>query len=67
VFGVALDFCVSYVVNGLANRPGIEVTLLKDAAKGLQSRPDNEIHEQFRRMGVAVTTFCECRRQLACG
>lgn len=67
VFGVALDFCVSYVVNGLAKRPGIEVILLKDAAKGLQSRPDDEIYEQFRRMGVAVTTFDEFRRQLACG
>lgn len=67
VFGVALDFCVSYVVNGLAKRPGIEVILLKDAVKGLQSKADDEIYEQFRRMGVAIMTFDEFRRQLACG
>jgi len=67
VFGVALDFCVSYVVNGLAKRPGIEVTLLKDATKGLQSRRDDEIYAEFRRMGVTVTTFHEFTGRQACG
>ncbi len=67
VFGVALDFCVSYVVDGLAKRPGVEVVLLKDAVKGLQSRPDDDIYEEFRRMGVAVTTFDEFKRRQACG
>ena len=67
VFGVALDFCVSYVVKGLAKRSGTGLTLLRDAVKGLQSRPDDEIYDEFGRMGVAIVTFDEFKRQLACG
>ncbi len=67
VFGVALDFCVSYVVKGLAKRSGTELTLLRDAVKGLQSRPDDDIYDEFRRMGVAIVTFGEFKRQLTCG
>jgi nicotinamidase/pyrazinamidase len=67
VFGVALDFCVSYVVNKLATRPGIGLILLEDAVKGMQSRPDDEIFDKFRQMGVTVTTFNGFKRQLACG
>ncbi|MDI6450001.1 cysteine hydrolase family protein [Anaerobaca lacustris] len=67
VFGVALDFCVSYVVKGLAKRSGTELTLLRDAVKGLQSRPDDDIYDEFRRMGVAIVTFDEFKRRLTCG
>ncbi len=67
VFGVAFDFCVSYVVKGLAKRSGTGLTLLRDAVKGLQSRPDDEICDEFRRMGVAIVTFDEFKRQLGCG
>jgi nicotinamidase/pyrazinamidase len=67
VLGVALDFCVSYVVKGLAKRRGIELILLQDAVKGLQSKPDDDIFDEFRRIGVTVTTFDEFQRRLACG
>ncbi len=67
VFGVALDFCVTCVVHSLAERQGLELVLLKDAVKGLQSRPDDVIYDEFRRMGVTIQTFDEFKGQLACG
>lgn len=67
VFGVALDFCVTCVVTGLAKRKDLELVLLKDAVKGLQSRPDDAIYDEFRRMGVTIQAFDEFKGQLACG
>jgi nicotinamidase/pyrazinamidase len=56
VFGVALDFCVYYVLRGLAAHREIEVFLLKDAAQGLGTRPPEEIYREVEQMGVHVTT-----------
>ena len=54
VFGVALDFCVYYVVRGLSKYPDIRLCVLKDAVKGLEARPEGEIFDEFRGMGVGV-------------
>lgn len=67
VFGVALDFCVYYVLRGLARYRDIKLYLLKDAVKGLGSRPDNEIFEEFQKMGVEIIPFSDLRRKLQCG
>ena len=67
VFGVALDFCVSYVLQGLARHPGIELFLLKDATRGLGSKPDAEICDEFQHRGIHITTLDECKRLLSCG
>jgi nicotinamidase/pyrazinamidase len=57
VFGVALDFCVYYVLRGLAAHHGIEVFLLKDATQGMGTRSPDEVHHEVEQMGVHVTTF----------
>ncbi|MHC4228839.1 MAG: cysteine hydrolase family protein [Planctomycetota bacterium] len=57
VFGVALDFCVCCVVKGLSRFANIQLCVLKDVVKGLEVRPEQEIFDQFRRMGVEVTEF----------
>jgi len=67
VFGVALDFCVSYVLTGLARHPGIELFLLKDATKGLASKPESEICDELQQRGIHITTLDECKRRLLCG
>lgn len=67
VFGVALDFCVYYVVRGLSRFGGIELCLLKDAVKGLGARPDGDVFGEFERMGVSITELGELERQLQCG
>lgn len=67
VFGVALDFCVSCVLRGLTKYSGIEVVLLKDATKGLGTKPDEEICIEFAREGVQVTTLAEFKGRLPCG
>jgi nicotinamidase-related amidase len=64
VFGVALDFCVYYVLRGLVKHPDVKLHLLIDAVKGLGSRPEEEILDEFRQMRVEITDFEELKRQL---
>jgi len=67
VFGVALDCCVYYVLAGLAKHEGIKLSLLTDATRGLQIRPDEEIYRELRQMGVETTTFDKLKEHLPCG
>jgi len=67
VFGVALDFCVYHVLRGLARHPDIQLYLLKDAVKGLQTRPEMEIFDELKKMGVEIIEFADFKRQLQCG
>ena len=57
VFGVALDFCVSCVVQGLSRFGDIELCVLIDAVKGLGARPEQDIFDEFRSMGVEVAEY----------
>jgi len=66
-FGVALDFCVYCVLRGLARHSGIKLFLLKDIVRGLGTRPEKELLDEFRQMGVEITQFSELLRQLRCG
>jgi len=66
-FGVALDFCVYYVLRGLARHSSIRLFLLKDVVRGLGARPEKEILDEFRQMGVEITRFSDLARQLRCG
>ncbi|MHC4425634.1 MAG: isochorismatase family protein [Planctomycetota bacterium] len=67
VFGVALDFCVYYVVRGLTTFPTIKICLLRDVVKGLGVRPEREILGELRRMGVEITELSVLKRNLQCG
>jgi len=67
LFGVALEFCVACVVNGLVRYEGAEVSLLSDATKGLGATPTEEVYGTFREMGVRIKTFAEYRERLTCG
>jgi len=64
VFGVALDFCVYYVVQGLRKFPAIKLFLLKDVVKGLGVRPDDEIFDELRQMGVEITELSELKKRV---
>ena len=57
VFGVALDFCVSCVVQGLSRFGDIELCVLTDAVRGLGVKPESEILDEFREMGVEIAEF----------
>jgi nicotinamidase-related amidase len=67
VFGVALDFCVKYVLDGLAKHNVIRRILLKDAVKGLDPNTEDGIINGLRKTGVEITEFTEFERQLQCG
>lgn len=67
VFGVALDVCVDQALRGLCKFPRIKLCLLKDAVKGLEIRPDDELFDEFRQMGIEITELNDLRRRLGCG
>jgi nicotinamidase/pyrazinamidase len=67
VFGVALDFCVYYVLRGLFRLRDIRLYLLKDAVKGLQTRSEQDIFDELEEMGVEITKFSDIKRHLQCG
>jgi len=64
VFGVALDFCVYYVLRGLAKHKGIKLILLKDVTKDLGTKPKKKIYEELRQWGVEITEFEDLKRKL---
>ena len=67
VFGVALDFCVYYVIRGLREFSDMKLYLLKDAVKGLGVRPSEDIFDELAQMGVEVTELPILERDLQCG
>jgi nicotinamidase/pyrazinamidase len=67
VFGVALEFCVYYVVRGLSRFSGIRLCLPKDVVKGLGVRPEQEILDEFQHKGVEITELSDLKRNLQCG
>jgi nicotinamidase/pyrazinamidase len=67
VFGVALDFCVCCVVRGLSKFSGVKLSVLKDVVKGLGTRPDQEIFNEFVHEGVEITELSALTRSLQCG
>ncbi len=64
-FGVALDCCVYYVLTELSKHKGVRRSLLTDATRGLQTRPDEEVYDELRRRGVEITTFAEIQNRLS--
>ena len=67
VFGVALDFCVKYVLQGLAKHDGIKRILLRDVVKGLNPKTEDGIINELRDAGVEITDLAHFKRQLQCG
>ncbi len=67
VFGVALDVCVDQALRGLCKFPNMKLCLLKDAVKGLEIRPADELFEEFEQMGIEITELSDFRRRLECG
>lgn len=67
IFGVALDFCVDHVVRGVSGFGDIDLCVLKDAVKGLGTRDEREIFDEFRQMGVEIAEFNAVERSLQCG
>lgn len=67
VFGVALDFCVKYALQGLARHAGIKRILLRDVVKGLDPKTEDGIINELRQTGVEITDLAGFKRQLQCG
>ena len=60
LYGVALDVCDKYAIEGLlANRPGIPVTLVTDATRPIRAEVAPVLLEDWRRRGVTLATSSE--------
>jgi len=67
IFGVALDFCVDCVVRGLNALGDIELCVLEDVVKGLGTRPEWEMFDEYAQMGVEIAEFNTVKEKLLCG
>ena len=67
VFGVALDVCVDQALRGLFKFPDIKLFLLKEAVKGLDISPVDELFDEYNKMGIEITELSKLREQLECG
>ena len=60
LYGVALDVCNRYAVEGLLSRhPGIAITVVADAVRAIDERGRDALFSAWRSRGVAVTTTAE--------
>ena len=60
LYGVALDVCDRYAVEGLlAHRPGIPVTLVTDAVRAIDAGAAPGLLEDWQRRGVRLATSAE--------
>jgi len=63
VFGVALDVCVRFFLEGLLKHKSVgQVTLLTDVTKGLGIVPDSEQFNKFQNNGIVLKTWEEVKR-----
>ena len=67
VFGVALDVCVDQALQGLSNFTDMKLYLLKDAVKGLEIRPTEELLDEYMKMGIEITELSKLKGRLECG
>jgi nicotinamidase/pyrazinamidase len=60
LYGVALDVCDRYAVEGLLrHRPGLPVTLVTDAVRAIDPAAGRELLEEWRRRGVHLAASAE--------
>lgn len=60
LYGVALDVCDKYAVEGLLReRPGLPVTVVTDAVRAIDSAAGRILLEDWRRRGVRLQTAAE--------
>ena len=67
VFGVALDVCVEDTLRNLAQWPGIQLLLVRDATKGMGIRPDEQVLDDLQSLGVDVVESSALREMVPCG
>lgn len=60
LYGVALDVCDKYAIEGLlAHRPGIPLTLVTDATRAIHADAAAGLLESWKRRGVRLRTSAE--------
>jgi nicotinamidase/pyrazinamidase len=65
VYGVALDFCVRCLIDGLLERRVPRVTLVTDATRAIRPQEAESLLDRWERAGVELTTTESVLRALA--
>jgi nicotinamidase/pyrazinamidase len=63
VYGVALDVCDAYAIEGFLKRRVSRLTLVHDATKPIYADKGRELVEKWKREGVRMTTTAEITRE----
>jgi nicotinamidase/pyrazinamidase len=64
VFGVALDVCVYNTVKGLKKYSDTAVYVVKDAVKGLNIIPDEQVYEDFEKISAHTVSLDQLKEML---
>lgn len=64
VFGIALDVCVYNVVKDMNKNSDTSVYVVKDAVKGLDVIPAEQVYEEFEKMSVQVISLDKLKEML---
>jgi nicotinamidase/pyrazinamidase len=67
VFGVALDVCVEDTLRGLARFPDSQLSLIRDATKGMGIKPDQQVLDDLQSMGIEITESSLVHEMVPCG
>jgi nicotinamidase/pyrazinamidase len=67
VFGVALDFCVKLTLHGLLRLPDVQLLLVRDGTKAIDSDAADQVLGDLQSRGVQVVAFSQLREMVPCG
>ncbi|GIX05968.1 MAG: isochorismatase [Candidatus Poribacteria bacterium] len=56
VYGVALDVCDAYAIEGFLKRGDVKVSLVLDATKAIDPKRGEQLVEEWRRRGVQIVS-----------
>lgn len=62
VYGVALDVCNAYAIEGFLKRGGYKISLVEDATKPINPEKGKELIEKWKSEGVQILTTEEVTR-----
>lgn len=67
VFGVALDLCVKRTLDGLGRMPDIQLVLVRDATRAVDTEAGERVIEDFERRGGQVAPSHQVQEMAQCG
>jgi nicotinamidase-related amidase len=64
VYGMALEFCVAYSIEGFLKRPKFNVILVEDATRAISDEHRDELIHRWRSQGVRIAKTTDILKEL---